>query len=283
MFAEFEKAQTRQADDELIEMKHPAVGDPARTLALGVTGAGKSALLRHLTGASVEGALFLPQSATRTTTAPTDLHAYQTEIYRITAVLRREDEVENLIGDMIEAATRLALEQTIGGYASTNFKSSLIRTVTKHPDEDFGLEPLLGKRRKIGTTNEDSFWDSLADDVAAFAARFTLEPGSGNRDSAEKSIDQICDKLDENPEFQRIQTDLMDAIRSKLSEFLSSSGGVTEPTEGWPRLWQFESKNRQELHSRVVRLNGHDHHQFGSLLTPRNANQNVRPLLARLV
>src|SRR5439155_19345003 len=98
-----------------------------------------------------------------------------------------------------------------------------------------------------------------------------LRTGLQGKDSDERVIEELfedCldDRLREDEDFQQIADALLDEIERRFD--LLTVGEVERTKQGWPKLWHWESGDRDEFLRVVSRFSSNYARYFGTLLTP---------------
>ncbi len=276
----------------------PKSGVP-KVLLAGVTGSGKTSLLRHFIGSDPKDDRFPSTSTSRTTTCDIEIMiAPRDTLYSAVVTFRSQWEVTAKVAECVSSACLAALH-----------KSSDEKTADRllhHADQTFRLNYVLGSYRGTAT-GDDKEWayegevaeseDGDSGDVSvlpehqatmhgvladfvdrvrrlAETVRTKVEQdlaiefnnlSPNDRDVAEE---YFVDDLEDRAEFDDLVADIVDQILLRFDHL--PSGTRSNRPGGWPESWSCElaRAQRDEFIRRVRWFSSNHAPAFGRLVTP---------------
>lgn len=275
--------------DEYIRIPGPADGY-ARARFLGVTGAGKTTLVRQLIGTNPSTERFPSTSTAKTTVSDIEIVLAEGPFKAVVTFFPRE-QVRLLIDEcaLAAAAAHIFEKGELAGSAAR---------LLEHGEQRFRLSYLLGNLRNAHDEISDGDDDPAAvpDEAAdvtpaerdAMAARIVtfvtrIETAASKTVGAlelnlgvklarleKKDLDSFQelfeDELRQSEEFHEIVDDIFDAVEERFAGL--NAEGFKRDRNDWPLLWQFQSQDRAEFIKTVNRFSSNYAPNFGKLLTP---------------
>lgn len=268
----------------------------ARVLFVGTTGAGKTSLLRQLIGSDPDDDRFPSTAPAKTTIA--DIEVVQADgDYDAVVTFFNEFQTQANIEECIVDACLAAHERATADKIAERFLN--------HRDQRFRLGYILGPWNEEAATSEvdefsfdaeqpqspdttpslsdaerasnhqalEAFVDRLITLAKTTEERLTDEVGlqsdttSPDREAAEQLIEENFESyLIKEERFHELVQDVLDAIRQRFE--LMKAGELDYHRSGWPRLWRFQSSDRDEFIAQIRWFSSNYWPQFGRLLTP---------------
>jgi hypothetical protein len=268
----------------------------ARVQLVGMTGTGKTTLLRHLIGTDHKQDRFPSTSTAKTTIADIEIVVTAEGPFEAAVTFMSEFEVRAHIDECIEAACLAAVE----GEPDDRIADALLI----HREERFRLTYLLGGWGQQSTVVEDEFdfdgpsrpaADELGEEeavsdeerasnraqlgvyidrVKSLAADTAAEmEKSGEALYEQKTPDDrmawlelFGDLLFDCENFARLCLDIKDDVESRFDTVVL--GELERSSTGWPMIWSFLTEDRETFLRQVRWFSSNHHQQFGRLLTP---------------
>lgn len=271
----------------------------AKVLFVGTTGAGKTALLRHLIGSDSDKDRFPSTSAAKTTIS--DIEVIPKDgAYRAAVTFFSDVIIQTNIEDCVLNACGAVWERMPEEKIADRF--------LHHPDQRFRLSYVLGSWRKnkaIEQPTDD--WDfgefdsaavaAAADDEAVPAAeavemqarleqyvqRITdfaklkadaisnellPEPMSASLEDRDAAAEIFLGELFEDESFNEIVQDVMDDILHRFDLLSIGKKSYRNGSSKWPTMWTFETEDRSQFLRQVRWFSSNFSPSFGRLLTP---------------
>ncbi len=276
--------------DTEIHLPDSATSDYRRVMLVGTTGSGKTTLVRQLIGTDPKRERFPSTSTARTTVADTEI-LLDDGPFRAVVTFMPLDQVRDYVEECLTSAV---LEAHHGGS-----DDEIRRRLLHHVDQRFRLSYILGTGTSIDDfddldADELPFDHAVEDDspvdtfdmsptltilsdavknariLAARHASRLREDLKASQDD-EQVIEEIFEDnlehiLREDEDYFGIADSLVDEIDRRFS--LLSSGETLRTTQGWPKLWRYETADRNEFIQVVSRFTSNYAPLFGTLLTP---------------
>ena len=274
----------------------------SRILFTGTSGAGKTTLLRHAMGSDHENDRFPSTSTSRTTTAEIEIITADGPEYQAVVTFMPEHEVRAHIDECLEEACLAGVQQ--------QSEAKIMASFLTHREQRFRLSYLLGAwdEEKAVSAEDYSFDDETVKDeldpnevvtseeclrnrtrlkeylsrikglaettgalIAADLGKFSAQEEPENRASW---LELFGDALYEQEEFGKLALDLTEDVEDRFKRI--SAGAFENGPTGWPVVWSFTSKNRDEFLSQVRWFSSNHFKQFGRLLTPLVDGMRIR-------
>jgi hypothetical protein len=269
----------------------------SRVLFVGTTGAGKTSLLRQLIGSDPDDDRFPSTAPAKTTIA--DIEVIQAEgAFEAVVTFFSEFQTQANIEECIIDACLTAHEGATAEKVADRFLN--------HRDQKFRLSYILGAWQKAGDGIEDDEFSFEADqandadaeegptEVERAKNRQTLEgfvnrivglakaavsrlsvdlgieagkPAGADREAAEQLIEENFESyLTQDDGFHELVHDVLDTVRSRFD--MIDTGDLQYNRSGWPKLWLYQSENRNDFIRQIRWFSSNFWPQFGRLLTP---------------
>lgn len=265
-----------------------------RVLFIGTTGSGKTTLVRQFLGTDPRTERFPSTSTAKTTVADTEV-IIAGGPYRAVVTFMPRDQVRDYVEECVSSAVLAAY---LGGS-----DRDVLRKILNHIDQRFRLSYVLGsggvQDSEVDIDDFDSDeidFDERQDDIddipaldmartsgvlaaAVVAARelanrhrIRLQESLGGADEDEASVvdeifeDNLEHLLREDDDFFDVADALIEEVERRFD--LLTVGEVDRTTQGWPKLWQWETADRRAFLKAVSRFSSNYAPYFGSLLTP---------------
>ena len=269
----------------------------SRVLFVGTTGAGKTSLLRQLIGSDPDDDRFPSTAPAKTTIA--DIEVIQAEgAFEAVVTFFSEFQTQANIEECIIDACLTAHEGATAEKVADRFLN--------HRDQKFRLSYILGAWQKAGDGTEDDEFSFEADQASDAEAeeglseveraknRQTLEgfvdqivglakaavsrlsvdlgieagkPVGADREAAERLIEENFESyLTQEDGFHELVHDVLDTVRSRFD--MIDTGDLQYNRSGWPKLWLYQSENRNDFIRQIRWFSSNFWPQFGHLLTP---------------
>ena len=275
--------------DEYIRIPGPDDGY-ARARFLGVTGAGKTTLVRQIIGTNPATERFPSTSTAKTTVSDIEIVLADGPFKAVVTFFPRE-QVRLLIDECaLAAAAAHVFEQ--GELASSAAR------LLEHGEQRFRLSYLLGNLKNAEAEISDGDDDpaasaeepadvtpaereAMAAKIISFVTRIekTAATTAGALELAlgvklarleRKELDAFQelfeDELRQSEEFHEVVDDIFDAVEERFGGL--SAEGFRRDRNDWPLLWQFQTHDRGEFIKTVNRFSSNYAPNFGKLLTP---------------
>ncbi|MGX1199413.1 hypothetical protein ACSSVQ_003397 [Parvibaculum sp. MBR-TMA-1.3b-4.2] len=272
----------------------------SRVLFVGTTGAGKTSLLRQLIGSDPDKDRFPSTAPAKTTIA--DIEVIQSEgdfeaVVTFFSEFQTQASVEECITDACIAVSERApidkiadrflnhrdqkfrLSYVLGGWRKADdqeadddeFSFDDEPGAVADEQEDGGLDTSeRAKNREVLGDFVDRIGKLTAKVLKRLSDDLGLEPGKpigADREAAEQLIVENFEAyLAENETFHELVQDVLDRIRERFD--LIAEGTLERHRSGWPKRWQFESRDREQFIEQIRWFSSNYWPQFGRLLTP---------------
>lgn len=265
--------------------------DYRRVLFVGTTGSGKTTLVRQLLGTNPKTERFPSTSTAKTTVADAEI-ILANGPYRAVVTFMPRDQVRDYVEECLSAAVLAAYRRLPD--------EEVLRRLLNHVDQRFRLSYVLGSGSKAQLDDDDrdeelDFDEAQDDDttpafdltetkrvlddaVAAVrilaqrhADKLRQELGAKEEEEDQRVIEEIFeDNLDhllrEDEDYFSVADRIMEEIERRFD--LLTEGTVQRTTQGWPKLWQWETDDRHSFIRTVGRFSSNYALHFGTLLTP---------------
>jgi len=275
----------------------------SRVLFVGTTGAGKTSLLRHLIGSDPDRDRFPSTAPAKTTIA--DIEVVQKDgdygaVVTFFTEFQAQANIEECIIDACLAAYEDAPIDRVAdrflNHRDQKFRLSYVlggwhKSATASEDGDEEDEFSFDEAELDTTANDEEAWLTDAeraknrDVLRGFVDRvFRLKervagclaedlgidvkrPEGPDREAAEQLIAENFDTyVIEDEDFHELVQDVLDAVRSRFD--LIDAGEIERNRSGWPKLWRFNTSDRNEFVRQIRWFSSNFWPQFGRLLTP---------------
>jgi len=272
--------------DSIIPLPPPET-DYRRVLLVGTTGSGKTTIARQLIGTDPRSERFPSTSTGKTTVADMELILNDGR-YRAVVTFIPRDQVRDYVEESMSAAALAAYRGESDAEVS--------RRMLSHVSQRFRLSYILGSGPIAVDEDELDYSDEQESDLTSDESTIDLsstnellstaltrlrgiatvqgkhlwaELGAGAGD--ERVIEEIFEEnldhlLHEDDEFQSLADDLMDEIERRFD--LLTVGELQKTKQGWPRLWSWETDDREPFLRAVTRFSSNHAQYFGTLLSP---------------
>lgn len=280
----------RALRDELVAIPGPDEGY-ARARFLGVTGAGKTTLVRQIIGTDPVKERFPSTSTAKTTVCDIEI-VMSDGPYKAVVTFFPREQVRLLIDECALAAAVAHV------FEKSEMTTSAARLL-EHSEQRFRLSYLLGSLNSnvdeisdSDEAEEDSAEEETAEVTPAerevMAAKILgyvqrIEKIAGQTVGAieqelgvklarleRRELDSFQelfeDELRQSEDFHGIVDEIFDAVESRFDGLKAE--GFRRDRNDWPLLWQFESSDRAEFIRTVNRFSSNYAPNFGKLLTP---------------
>ena len=285
----------RHERDLAIPLPSPTNSTYQRVLLLGMTGTGKTTLLRQILGTDPFRERFPSTSTAKTTIADTEI-ILGGDDYRAVVTFAPIEEVREAIDDCIVAAVKAAYDNKPA--------SEIQRRLLNHVEQRYRFSYVLGN--PTTANSDDDEIDDDEEDVESSSNMFDLvDPESSAVDlekthkllascidmtkvlatryrervreelSASESEQSIIDDLVEealesllsdDQDFGRLGDSLLDEVQLRFN--LLEVGELSCSSQGWPRTWKWQISDRAQFIRQVTHFTGNSATLFGYLLTP---------------
>ena len=272
----------------------------AKVMLVGSTGAGKTTLLRQFIGSDHTRDRFPSTSTAKTTTAEIEIIT-ATGPFEAVVTFMTEHEVRCAVDECLEEACADVVrgndDKVIAGslleHREQRFRLSYILGTWQQEIPSREINDQYDMQYEYGDKASDG--DSLADDEIVAASELTVnnerlrdyvsrireiamaveqkktaERGSfgdmSNANQRQVWLEDFTDGLYEHQDFSQLSLDIMDGIAERFE--LVQAGDFELNSNGWPRLWYYEEKDRDAFLQQVRWFTGNHGQQFGRLLTP---------------
>jgi hypothetical protein len=260
----------------------------AVTLAVGVTGSGKSTSKRRFIGTQSDRHPFPPTSVNRTTTCEIETITGRTDFSAVVTFLSRH-QTQQEVTELVSNAVLRAIE----GVSHAQVAAELL----EKSDQRFRLKYVLGGWPDSPADDDDDDEGFLLDDEAPvdggsqpsdveFLVRTVdriFEIGTVARGEVEKSLgpldeyvgedhdfalDEMQQYAEQSDPFVELVGDIMDEVRDRLDAL--HEGVQAESATGWPESWtvSMAGDRRDEFFDTLRRFVGTSPELWGQLLTP---------------
>jgi hypothetical protein len=272
--------------DSIIPLPPPD-GDYRRVLFAGTTGAGKTTVIRQFLGTDPEHERFPSTSTGKTTIADMEVIIDQGPFRAVVTFMPR-DQVRDYVEECMSAAA-------LAAYRGES-EAEVSRRLLNHPSQRFRMSYILGQGPftlvddDADYEDEDELFDTKADEfidlsetndlmrkavtglkeiakqyATELAAELGAQPGDERvlEEIFEENLDHL---LRDDEDFQELADNLMEQIEQRFE--LLEVGERQKTKQSWPRLWSWESHERERFLKVVSRFSSNHAHYFGSLLSP---------------
>jgi hypothetical protein len=272
------------------ELPMPTAANGYRSvLMLGTTGAGKTTLVRQLTGTDIRSERFPSTSTAKTTVADTEIIFREGPSFSAVVTFVGRDEVFEYLSEcMSEAALAVFREaddreirRKLLDHPNQRFRFSYVlgRGVRGVSDDDVDDEYIdddpqeleLDAEVDLETTTRmiDQAVETLRDLVGDHAALVREEVGDDEAD--ERVLNELIEEtLDEHlrtdDRFHETVDALFDEIEKRFD--LLAAGDINRNRQGWPVAWTWNTDDRSRFFKVVTRFSSNYAPLFGTLLTP---------------
>jgi hypothetical protein len=271
----------------------------AKILEVGTTGAGKTALLRHMMGSHPERDRFPSTSASRTTICDIEVITAADLPYRAVVTFFNEwtvhTNVHECVADACAAlwddlpddrlAERLLTHRDLRfrlGYVIGSWKQVPLASAKQEDDWDYdpdarqsseAEEPDSALPTAADIARMQEVLKSYLDRIRALSTqakqRLQAELGVEFPDltgaDKEAAQDLFEDQVQMLPDFDELVNDIMDEIRLRFEGIATE---LRTHASGWPLAWQYASEDRDAFVRAVRRFSSNYAPAFGTLLTP---------------
>jgi len=269
----------------------------SRVMFVGTTGAGKTSLLSQLIGSDPDDDQFPAIGPGKTTIA--DIEVIQAEgDFESAVTFFTEFQTQANIEECVIDAALAVLENAPTEKVADRFLN--------HRDQKFRLSYLLGAWREgtVGDSQDEMSFDETGEaQVFNEDGALTNEERAANRESIEKYLSRVGqltksvvaslidelgvdmkvagpdreaaqelieenfeDCLTQDEGFHELVQDILEDVRSRFD--LIEAGELLRRRSGWPELWRFKGKERDEFIRHLRWFSSNHWPQFGRLLTP---------------
>jgi hypothetical protein len=269
----------------------------SRVLFVGTTGAGKTSLLRQLIGSDPDDDRFPSTAPAKTTIA--DIEVIQAEgTFEAVVTFFSEFQTQANIEECIIDACLATHEGATAEKVADRFLN--------HRDQKFRLSYILGGWHKVGDGIQEDEFSFEADQaidtederglteveraknrqvLEGFIDRITLlaraavsrlsvdlgieagKPAGPDREAAEQLIEENFENyVIQEDGFHELVHDVLDTVLSRFE--LIDAGEIQYNRSGWPKLWIYQSENRNDFIGHIRWFSSNFWPQFGRLLTP---------------
>ena len=268
----------------------------AKVQLVGTTGSGKTTVVRQIIGTDPKEERFPSISAAKTTLCDIELILAEGPFRAAVSFLPR-DQIRQYIMECVIASVTAHLEY--------NPPNEVMRRFMEHSDMKFRLSYLLGNPKAPKSSEDEILEDDDDEDEDAFTedAEVTTEEQKESAERLHEFIDAIegiavryRDKIADNAreldidlarasarerdilqefvEEEMIQDDgfhtlvdeILDEVEARFEHV--STGTLNKGRDGWPRLWEYETEDRECFVRSVNRFSSNYAPNFGRLLTP---------------
>ncbi len=274
--------------NSVIPLPSSTDSDYRRVLLVGTTGGGKTTLLRQLIGTDPKVERFPSISTAKTTIADMEVVLSDGPFKVIVTFLPR-DQVLDYVEECISAAV-------LSAYYNAS-DTEILRRLLNHVSQRFRLNYVLGnggdpvpesdvdeEDDEVVTTTPSTAEPAdlhqtnvLLKDIVTQVRRIVVEHRKslradlGASETDERVIEEIFEEnldhlLREDEGFHTIADQLMDEIERRFD--ILSDGEIQKTKHGWPRLWQWQTADRETFIKVASRFSSNSASHFGMLLTP---------------
>jgi hypothetical protein len=293
----YEGLDADAADPEKARDKQIAIpGGVPRVLLAGVTGSGKTSLLRQLMGFDPRADRFPSTSTARTTTCDIEVIATsESTKYKAIVTFRSQWETTASVAECVSSACL----GVVHGWSEQKVAERLLH----HPDQIFRLNYVLGSYSKQSGDDDWGYEGESNPDMSSFdEASVSVEQqqemqsvleaflrrirslaetaqektekdldiqfdnlSSADRDFAEEYFEENLENL---PEFDHLVDDILEEILLRFKNL--PPGEPRNRPGGWPESWMCEcdARSREDFIRRVRWFCSNYAQQFGRLVTP---------------
>jgi hypothetical protein len=274
--------------DAFIQLPLSHNSEYRHVLFLGTTGGGKTTLVRQLIGTDPKSERFPSTSTAKTTVADTELLLTEGPFRAVVTFLPR-DQVRDYVEECMSSAVLVAYHNQPDG--------EILRRLLNHVNQRFRLSYILGNGPQAPQLEDDIEEDEqpqerdllpveefdlattnniLKSSIARLRAvakkhaeqlRSELQATDGDERVIEELFEDCLDlSLREDEDFQYIADGILDEIERRFD--LLTVGDIERTKQGWPKLWRWESADREQFLQVVSRFSSNYARHFGRLLTP---------------
>jgi ABC-type dipeptide/oligopeptide/nickel transport system ATPase subunit len=259
---------------------------------VGTTGAGKTTVARQLIGTDPKKERFPSISAAKTTICDLELVTAEGN-YRAAVSFIPRDQVRQLIMECTIAA--------VSAYLESN-PNEVVRRFMEHSEQRFRLGYILGhvsppsakpeeledddadeaevEETEVSAEEQQKYAERLREflkrieDIAirskeaiADAAKdFKIDLSRASSQDRDVLQELIEEQLFQDDEFHALVDEILDEVEVRFEHV--RTGSLDRGRDGWPRLWTFESEDRENFIRSVNRFSSNYAPNFGQLLTP---------------
>jgi hypothetical protein len=259
---------------------------------VGTTGAGKTTLVRQLIGTDPKKERFPSISAAKTTICDLEL-ILEDGNYRAVVSFIPRDQVRQYIMECTIAAVSAHLESNpnevirrfmehseqrfrlgyvLGHVSSPSLKTEELEDEDAREDETQEIEVSSQEQHKyaerlnefLGRIEDIASRSKEAIGKAAKDFKIDLSRASSqDRDILQELVEE---QLFQDDDFRSLVDDILDEVEARFDNV--KTGSLDRGRDGWPRLWTFESNDREIFIRSVNRFSSNYAPNFGQLLTP---------------
>lgn len=231
---------------------------------VGSTSAGKTTLLRHLSGSDNTSDRFPATSGSRTTTFPLEMIVQESPFRAVLSFLS-ESEVYATVEQSVVRAVKKVLE----GAENTSILEELLMPV----EDGLRLKYLLGSEKDALSQSVLQFVGEVRAIASSTQQQIEKELGDGPIEAMRKEDQAAALDLIEAAAEESRQTDhLVNMIVEELRERsqITCLGEISRTATGWPRTWTLEllPNERSKFINELKRFTGNTREHFGRLMTP---------------
>jgi hypothetical protein len=272
-----------------------------RTLLLGITGAGKTTLMRRLIGTDSRTDRFPSTSVNRTTTCQIEIitggRDYKAVVTFLSQHQTQQEVVESLSAAVLEAVEagddervmnefleqsdmRFRLKYVLGGWGNSSKDDEFSFSAEESDDTDNQTEGLSDRE----TEQLQKFLHTVLAKVRQIAqdARKIVEGVLEKKlnqlegDDRDYALDEIQDEAEQSDAFLELVSDVMSEIQERFG--FVQTGEYEKTSTGWPVAWLITepASRRKEFMATIRWFSGNAKGQWGRLLTPIVSGIRVR-------
>ena len=255
-------------------------------LLAGITGSGKSTVLRRLIGSTAER--FPATSINRTTTCPLEIitgaDGYTAAITILSQHQTQQEVVESLSAAVLKAVkgekdARVMAELLEQSDMRFRLKYILGDWEDEESDDEFVVVSDADEEdNDDGTSNQQAqraFMERILKQIRRVgdAARASVEPYLGKLDNLigddlDYALDEIQDAAEQSDDFLDMVADVMSEIRFRFDGI--TEGKFSKSPTGWPAawIWSVAADRKKDFFEAIRKFTGNSRPQWGTLLTP---------------
>lgn len=260
----------------IIPMKTLKEGFPNKAL-IGISGGGKTSLLRKLMGTTKES--FPTTSTNRTTTCNMEVIKITSNIYEIAVQFMSRNELEADLMDNLLDAIEYIMGQTLEDIDDIE----LITIILNHREMATRLSYLLGMPESESEDEDDDDvigQDSVLDTFSVSEYEVDIDKQNKFLWSIEQRVKDIAERyINTGKSFAEIEMDILededvltlidDIVSAVIEKFdLLKDGKRTNPKAIWPEGWYYSTTNYNEFIMKAKVFVSDNYKAWGKLLTP---------------